>query len=285
MYRFDLHSHSSCSDGTLTPTELVKRAIGLNLAALALTDHDSLNGISEGFTATELSLNSEKKFNFISGVEISTIWNGLEIHMVGLNFSRHPLLDELLQQQAQKRIDRAKQIAHKLEVYGFQNVLAGTQKYAKGDITRAHFAQFLVEDCGVTSIDKAFKKFLSKGKKAYVTPNWVSLAEAVLVINSIGGISVLAHPLEYDLGYQKLDGLISYFKQVGGDAIEVARSNLSTKQQQKLRDFSHKYDLLQSVGSDFHRPSSWHNLGKNLNIIELDKPITNHPNWDLNKLW
>lgn len=259
--RYDLHSHTIASDGELTPTELVYRAVANHVDVLAITDHDSISGLNE---ARKTLIENNLPLQLINGVELSTAWNNQDVHIVGLNVDiTNVMLLDLLDIQKEYRIERAKEISYKLAQFGIINAYEHAQIYAKGDsVSRAHFARYLTDAKIVKNISSAFKRYLSKGKKAYVAPRWCSIKTAVNVIHSSGGQAVLAHPMRYNLTWIKLKMLLDEFKQSKGDAIEISQSRQTNNEQHQLEKYAIEYDLLGSRGSDFHGSESYLDLGQ-----------------------
>ncbi|MCK3657193.1 phosphatase [Pasteurellaceae bacterium Pebbles2] len=269
MKIYDLHSHSTASDGVLTPTQLIERAAEKNVNVLALTDHDSISGLSEAKSAAE-----KHQIQLINGVEISTMWENRGIHIVGLNFDEtSPKLTALLAQQAELRHQRAKEIGEKLAALGIENAFDGAKALASGEVTRAHYARYLVQIGKVSNDGQAFKRYLSAGKPAYVKSDWVSIPQAIDVIHQAGGLAVLAHPLRYTMTNRWIKRLIGEFKQWGGDGLEIAGCGQTPDQRQLLARWATEYQLLGSLGSDFHFPCAWIELGKSLHITENITPI------------
>ena len=266
---YDLHCHSTASDGILTPMELVQRAFEQGVNVLALTDHDSISGISEARMHTE-----KYGMTLINGVEISTEWENRGIHIVGLDFDQTSVeMTALLTQQAQTRYRRAVEIGEKLEKIGVPNAFEGAKRLANGEVTRAHYARYLVQIGKVSNENQAFKKYLSQGKSCYVKSAWVDIPTAIQVIHQAGGLAVLAHPLRYTMTNRWLKRLIAEFKAWGGDAMEVAGAGQTADQRHLLARWAKEYDLLGSVGSDFHFPCGWVELGKSLWLPENVNPI------------
>lgn len=274
----DLHSHTTASDGLLTPSDLVKRAVDNQIAILAITDHDTVKGLPE---AQKTIANENLPIKLACGVEISTSWKNNEIHIVGLNIDvTHPELTTLLSSQEQGRIDRALAISHKLAKVSIENAYQQAQQFAKGDIvSRAHFARFLVANGYVKDVKRAFKTYLGKGGYAYVPATWCSISDAVNAIHAARGQAVLAHPSRYDLTLTKLKLLISEFKSSGGDAIEVSQSRQTQDDLQKLAKLANEFELLASQGSDFHGVDTYLDLGKTTPLPGSVTPIWH--NWKL----
>ena len=272
----DLHSHTTASDGILTPSELVKRAADNQINMLAITDHDTIKGLLDA-KATIARDNLPVKL--IYGVEVSTMWKNNEIHIVGLNIDiQNSHLLELLTAQEQSRIDRAISISEKLAKVSIGNAYEQAQQFSKGDIvSRAHFARFLVANNYVKDIKRAFKKYLGKSGYAYVPAKWCSIADAVNAIHAAGGQAVLAHPTRYDLTLTKLKLLISEFKSYGGDGIEVSQSRQTQDDLQRLAKLANEFKLLASQGSDFHDLLNYLDLGKTTPLPGSVTPIWH--NW------
>ncbi|MWP62734.1 RNase RNM [Gilliamella sp. Pas-s25] len=272
----DLHSHTTASDGVLTPSDLVKRAVDNQIDILAITDHDTVKGLPE---AQQTIANENLPVKLVYGVEISTAWKNNEIHIVGLNIDiEHPQLLTLLSAQEQGRINRALAISQKLAKVSIENAYQQAQQFAKGDIvSRAHFARFLVANGYVKDIKRAFKKYLGKGGYAYVPATWCSIADAVNAIHMAGGQAVLAHPSRYDLTLTKLKLLLSEFKNCGGDAIEVSQSRQTQDDLHRLAKLANEFDMLASQGSDFHDLVNYLDLGKTMPLPGSVTPIWH--NW------
>jgi 3',5'-nucleoside bisphosphate phosphatase len=268
----DLHSHTTASDGILTPSELIKRAADNQISMLAITDHDTIKGLPEAKATIE---RDNLPVKLIYGVEVSTIWKNNEIHIVGLNVDiDNPQLLELLLTQEQGRIDRAISISEKLAKVSINDAYQQAQQFSKGDIvSRAHFARFLVANGYVKDVKRAFKKYLGKGGYAYVPAKCCSIADAINAIHNAGGQAVLAHPSRYDLTLTKLKLLISEFKSCGGDAMEVSQSRQTQDDLQRLAKLANEFDLLASQGSDFHDLVNYLDLGKTTPLPGSVTPI------------
>lgn len=257
---YDLHSHSSCSDGDLTPAELVQRAAACGVDVLALTDHDDVAGLAEAQAQARLS-----GLILINGVEVSVSWQNKLVHIVGLGIdAENTGLQRGLQKLRETRQWRAVEIAARLEQGGFTDVLAKVQRYACGTIiSRSHFARFLV-DCGAArDIKRAFKRYLSPGRPGYVNCQWAGLDEAVSWINEAGGQAVIAHPARYQFSQLGMRRLLEAFKLAGGCGLEVISSCHNPAEIRRMAELACNYDLLASQGSDFHSPdAAWAELGK-----------------------
>ncbi len=270
--KIDLHSHTNCSDGELTPQELVFRADNLQVNVLAITDHDTIAGLD---LAHQTIADKNLKLKLINGVEISTSWHGQEVHIVGLNVDRHcQVLKDRLQQQLDTRQDRARRIAEKLTQLGIEGTFEEAQKLAKGQcISRVHFAKILLSRNLVNDFEQAFKKYLARKAKAYVSPGWITIEDAVTWIKDAGGQAVLAHPTRYKLSNKWVRKLITEFEICGGEAIEIGLTRQSENERQQLAKYAIDAKLKASQGSDFHRISRFSELGRNLTMPETVTPI------------
>lgn len=275
---YDLHSHTLCSDGSLSPEELITRAEIKQVDVLAITDHDTLDGL---VTAKRFIESQQSKLKLVNGVEISTKWHGFEIHIVGLCIDiNDPILIDCLVTQIKHRELRAQSMSDKLAKMGIEGVLEDAKKLAGGKaVSRTHFAKVLLNRGLVGHFDAAFKKYLGKGKRAYVSPHWMDIESAVKIIKAAGGIAVLAHPIRYDMSNKWLAKLVDEFASYQGDALEVGLNQVSPNQRTHVSGLAAKHQLYSSQGSDFHGPGRWTELGRNLKLTDSCKPIWHHPKW------
>jgi predicted metal-dependent phosphoesterase TrpH len=266
--RFDLHCHTTASDGGLSPTEIVMRAENMQVDVLAITDHDTTAGIAEAQACA-------KHLQIITGTEISTAWHAFDIHIVGLNLDiAHQGLQEQLLEQRDKREVRAKEMSRRLAKAGIDNVYADAKQIAgSAPITRSHFAKVLVERGIAANFNKVFDKYLSRGNTGYVPNNWMSMGDAIDIIHQAGGVAVLAHPTHYDLSNKWVRKLLAEFAELGGDGVEVAMPQMSKDQLQWIAELAEQNGLAASQGSDFHHPSPWRELGRGLQLPEKCQAI------------
>lgn len=272
--KYDLHCHSNVSDGVLSPTELVLRAHGQGVTALALTDHDTTAGLVEAKQAA-----AQAGVRLIAGIELSASWKDKAFHIVGLGIDPDypPLHDATCNLQV-IRLERAEQIAAKLEKKRILGALDAVTK-AAGDsmITRTHFANFLVSQNHVSSQQDAFDRYLAKGKPAYVATAWAELDLAVNWITQSGGVAVLAHPLRYKLTPKWMHRLLAAFKQAGGQGIEVVTGRCNPDEIKLAANYANSFGLAGSVGSDFHSPANpWVELGRLAPLPDNISPV-----WEL----
>lgn len=271
---YDLHCHSTFSDGTLTPSELVNRAHAQGVTALSLTDHDTTASYEEAQAAAKAN-----DINLVAGIELSVSWQDKTFHIVGLNIDPYyPPLLKASRHLQHIRLERAKIIADKLDKKRIPGALEYVIK-AAGDsmITRTHFADFLVSQYHVASQQEAFDRYLAKGKSAFVATVWADMELAVSWITQSGGIAVLAHPLRYNLPDKWLKRFLSAFIEAGGQGIEVITARCSPDEIKLAASYANIFGLAGSVGSDFHSPGNqWVELGR---LAPLPDKIT--PVWEL----
>lgn len=219
---YDLHSHTTASDGSLSPAALVIRAAQMRVGVLAITDHDTTAGLAEAVATIK---QQQLPIRLISGVEISTLWENHEIHIVGLGMDiQHPSICQLLSQQSEHRYSRAQEISARLAKARIPDAWEGANRLAEGgQVTRGHFARYLVELGLASNVGQVFKKYLAKGKTGYVPAQWCTIEQAIDAIKQSGGQAVLAHPGRYDLTAKWLKRLLAHFAEHGGDAMEVAQ--------------------------------------------------------------
>ena len=243
MKLIDLHIHSTASDGSLTPTEVVNAAEDLGLAAIALTDHDTVDGIDEAICAA-----SGLNLTVVPGIELSCI------HMLGLYIDhKNEELLHFLKEATRKRRERNEKILAAFQKDGFRITMEDlTMENPKTTITRAHFARALLKKGYVSSVDQAFKKYLGPDCPYYRKRETITPEEAIQAIRNAGGFAVLAHPCQYKLGWAKTEELISYLKTLGLGGLECFHSSNNQEESGKLRKLAMKYQLVPTGGSDFH---------------------------------
>jgi len=271
---YDLHCHSTASDGSLTPTEVIERAQLQGVTTLALTDHDTINGQEEAAKAAVSS-----NISFIPGIEISATWENKCFHILGLNIDpNNEVLISGIKDLQTLRTERAKKIAYKLEKKRIPNAYEAVMDMAKGGmVTRAHFANFLLANNYVATQQQAFDRYLGKGKAAFVSTVWADLSEAVDWISQAGGIPVVAHPLRYKLTASWMRRFLCAFKEAGGLGIEVVTGRSSAEEIRRSLFFANQYQLAASAGSDFHTPTNqWVELGRLVPLPDNIQPV-----WEL----
>jgi predicted metal-dependent phosphoesterase TrpH len=254
----DLHSHSTVSDGLLTPREVVKRAAEHGVELYSLTDHDEVSGLAEADSAAR-----DVGMPFVHGVEVSVTWASTTIHVVGLGIDPDDRSLQLaLARVRSGRTERAQQMAEGLAAAGIDDAYEGALRFVRNPelISRTHFARHLVESGYCRDVREVFKRYLVDGKPGYVPHEWAHLDEAVKWIASAGGVAVLAHPGRYRIGELKLHELVKEFKEAGGTALEVVTSNHTPDQMRKFARMADEMELEASRGSDFHGPGEAENV-------------------------
>lgn len=258
--RFDFHTHTLHSDGTLAPAELMARAHASGVEAIAVTDHDVTDGLDEaGAQARALGM------RLVPGVEISVTWRAQTLHVVGLGIDpAHAPLQQGLARLREFRRWRAKEIDRRLARKNIVGAYGHVTGLARGSVlSRTHFAHFLVAHGYARTPAEAFRHYLVRGRPGYVPGEWTDLPQAVGWIRAAGGIAVIAHPGRYGLTHAKLRRLIHEFKDSGGRSIEVISGNQRDVEHDRFARIATEHGLLASAGSDYHGPDNpWVDLGK-----------------------
>ena len=252
----DLHTHTTASDGVLTPTQLIEQAAANNITTVAITDHDTVNGIAEGFEAA-----AKFGITLIPGIEISTKAGSFadEIHLVGLFINpQNPELQQKLELLHNYRETRNKKIIEKLKSIGIEipeELLFNMSSRQKTIATlgKPDFAKALYKIGAVKHEAEAFGKFLNdKNGLAGVPKERISLEEAISLIHKADGLAILAHPFHITKNYTELYALVEKYAQLGLDGMEVYYNNYNRKQIKNLKKLAEHFGLLKSGGSDFH---------------------------------
>lgn len=257
---YDLHTHSTASDGSVEPAQLVAKANALGVHHLALTDHDTVNGLAEARTAA-----ANLDINLIDGIELSAKWDRTTVHIVGLNIDPDcPAMQQVTTSLAELREERAMRIGEKLAKAGIEQAYENAKRIAgPGTVTRQHFSQFLVASGHAKNQADVFKRYMVRNKPGYVAVDWPSLEETIASIHHAGGVAVIAHPLRYRMTASKLRRLLAAFKDNAGDAIEVVTGHNDRAEVERAAGYARKYELAASTGSDFHNQQTpWSQLGK-----------------------
>lgn len=273
--KVDLHCHSTASDGVLAPADVVERAHARGVGLLALTDHDTLDGLDDARVAAE-----RLGMRFINGVELSCLWGGATIHVLGYGFDlQAPALRAALEEMRLARWTRAAEIAQRLEAKGMPGALEGAlaiqreQGDGQNAPGRPHFAEFLLRAGHVRDRAEAFRKWLGAGKLGDVKQHWPSLEQTVATLRAAGAWVSLAHPRQYDFTRSKRRRLIVDFIAAGGQALEVVNGLQPAEQVGSLAILAREFGLLASVGSDFHAPAQWAELGLYRSLPEDLSPL------------
>lgn len=249
MGYIDLHVHSTASDGTLTPSQVIQLACHQGLTAVALTDHDTTAGIDEAKKEAE-----KTGIQFVPGIELSCVFHEKEIHILGLFIHKE---DTQFSKEMEKllaiRNQRNEEMIRRFQADGFLFTWEDLQKGNPNTvITRAHFARILVEKGYASSLDQAFKQYLQYGGKYCMRKEKITPEQAMKVLTDNHAFPSLAHIMQYKLSWEENKQLISYLKSLGLEGLEVYHSSHNKNQIFKLQQIAKEYQLLPTGGSDFH---------------------------------
>jgi len=267
----DLHTHSLCSDGSLSPAELVQRATAAGVDVMALTDHDTIAGLEEAQAAAGRS-----GVQLVPGVEISALWRSQAIHVLGLWIDpASARLQKMLDSQADRRRQRMRRICAALSKLGLPGcaLLAAVEAHP-GLPTRSHLAAALVAGGHVSRTDDAFRRYLGAGRTAHVAADWPPLAQVVACIVEAGGVASLAHPVRYAMSSGARRQLLADFVAAGGGALEVVTGGNGAQHSEACAMLAVKFGLKGSIGSDFHSPQlTWNPLGRLAKLPDCVVPV------------
>lgn len=247
--RIDLHTHSTESDGTMTPQELMEHAKGIGLSAIALTDHDTIRGLAKARPIAE-SLGLE----LVPGVELSTDYQGKEVHILGyyIDEEKKEFLDRL-KDFVDGRDRRNEKMIARLRQEGFNITMQGLyDEYPDTVVTRAHFARYLVEHGFVKDRETVFAKYLGDNCRCYVPREKITPFEAIKLIQLGGGLAFFAHPVLCHMNQQRLRTFLVELKSAGLTGMEAIYSMNTPGDEANMRKLAQEYDLLISGGSDYH---------------------------------
>ncbi|MBI1885117.1 MAG: PHP domain-containing protein [Chloroflexi bacterium] len=263
--RADLHTHSTYSDGVLTPKQLIDLAHRRGVRIMALTDHDITDGLPEAFAAA----GAYPDFTLIPGIEMSTDVPGNEVHVLGHFIDwRGDAFQEELARLRESRLDRGLGMVRKLQQMGINVTWERVKEIAgEGAVGRPHIAQALLEAGHVASVNEAFDRYLSRNGPAYVEREKMTSTEVVELLRSVGGLPTLAHPRDLD----NLEALLASLKQAGLIGMEVYYQDYAPEEVERLRQLALKFDLLPLGGSDYH------GLGGPQQREPGDIPLPNEP--------
>ncbi len=274
----DLHCHSTASDGALAPAALVERAHARGIELLALTDHDTVEGLDAARAEAE-----RLGMRLVNGIELSCVWGGATVHILGYAFQQDAVaLQAAIAALHAGRWERAQLIASRLEAKGMPGALDGARAIQQelGDSgnapARPHFADFLVRAGHVRDRAEAFRKWLGSGKLGDVKQHWPTLDQTVTTLKAAGAWISLAHPWQYDFTRSKRRRLVSEFAAAGGHALEVVNGMQPLEQVGGLSILVREFGLMASIGSDFHAPGDWSELGLYRALPEDLQPLWRH---------
>jgi 3',5'-nucleoside bisphosphate phosphatase len=259
MRTLDLHAHTTASDGDLSPTQLIWWAKAVGLTVLAVTDHDTTEGIAEAYVAGH-----KYGVEVISGIELSAdidVPRG-QCHLLGYFIDpENPTLNARLREVREARNTRNARIAAKIQTHGWNVTLEEVEAQAGGDVVaRPHFARVLVNKGYVADMGEAFEKHLGKGGTFYVERERLSQQEAIELIHTAGGVCILAHPNNLNCDAEETEARIRHLQTLGLDGIEARYNKHTPEDTARYLALAGKYGLLTSGGSDFHGQSVKENV-------------------------
>lgn len=249
MRAIDLHAHTNYSDGSDPPSEVVRLAASRGAIALAITDHDTVDGLEEARRAAELC-----GIELINGIEISADYSPGTMHILGYFIDdRSPTLRLELMRLRQSRERRNPEIARRLRELGFDISYEEVVELAGNQVVgRPHFARLMVEKGYARSIKEAFDRFLKKGAAAYVEKERLRPAQAIELIRGAGGVAVLAHPYQLGLSFEEAERLMAELARAGLDGVEALYSRHSPEERSAYAEMASRLGLLVTGGSDYH---------------------------------
>ncbi|MFD1384209.1 PHP domain-containing protein [Rhodanobacter aciditrophus] len=268
----DLHTHSTASDGKLSPTELVTLAHEQGVSMLALTDHDTIKGLEEAHQCAH-----GLGMTLINGCELSVAWNKIPLHMVALGFEPdNQALKKWTQRNQTVRLERGRQIADLLVKKGLPDLYdKAVEEAGESQLGRPHFAKVMIREGIVKDMNKAFDHYLGNKKIGQIRDVWPQLEEIMPELAATDCELVLAHPKRYPVTVTKLKGVLADFKRYGGTAIEVASGHERPDHVRFLERLTREFEFEASAGSDYHGPfGPWTNVGRYTQVHEQEvRPI------------
>ena len=267
----DLHCHTTCSDGTLSPEALLQLAADNGVTLLSITDHDTVQ-------AYEVLRHTPRPegLTLVPGIEFSTSFANRGIHVLGLDIDPfHRIITEAVAIQSQTRFERAEKIGAKLKKIGIEGAFEGAMALAsEASIGRPHFAQFLIQNEFCKTTEEAFNKYLGDNRPGFVKQEWASLETVIHWITTAGGKAVIAHPDKYKMTRSKLVRMVQHFKSLGGHGMEILCARQAPHITQKLSQIAQANEVEASMGSDFHSPSQvWLRLGMHQDLPKGCQPV------------
>ncbi len=265
MLRADLHIHTTASDGKLSPTEVIAQAVERRLDVIAITDHDTIAGVDEARTVAR-----NEQLLVIQGVEISTLFEGRECHLLAYAFEDTGIMQKLLGKQKTRRVERAKSIILNLNKLGFDisydDVLG---EAGRASIGRPHIARVMVRKGYAADHQEVFFRYLGNRSSAYHQIDYPDIATAIDLVHQAGGYTVLAHPGN---SYNFIE--LKMLKEFGLDGIECYHPSHNAANQRRYLEYCRNYDLMITGGSDFHGTvSDFYQLGVIHCTLEIDSPL------------
>lgn len=245
----DLHTHSTASDGNLSPQDLVLKAREKGITVLALTDHDTTAGLDEAASAA-----LTQGITLVPGIELNISWPTGEFHLLGLGLTHiHPSLQAITTELKNQRTSRNSNIILKLQQAGFNiSVEAIKKEFPQSTLGRPHIASYLVKTGSCKTIQEAFDKYLGKGRPYYIHRAGADLQQAITAIKASGGVSVLAHPLSLYVSWGKIESVLGGLRESGVEGIEAYHPGARRPEGIRLEEMGRKLGFFITGGSDFH---------------------------------
>ena len=268
---YDLHTHTTASDGQLSPEALVIKAKASGIDVLAVTDHDTTAGITQAVDEA-----NRQNIKLLAGIELSVSWTDKNFHIVGLNIDPDSsALKKSLKTTRSLREQRAIEIGKSLDKHGVSNAYHEARELAGiHTITRSHFARVLIEQGFAKDSREVFKKYLVHNKPGYVKTDWIAMETGIKLINGSGGLAILAHPMRYNITASWLRKFLVAFKESGGNGIEVVTGSSNTDEIRTVASYARRFELTGSAGSDFHGfDNTWIKLGHLAPMPESVTPV------------
>lgn len=248
----DLHVHTTASDGQYTPTQIVEKAVSKNIKALAITDHDTVDGLEEGKIAAK-----QNNLIFVPGIELNITYTKGEFHLLGLGIKQvSPSLKEVIENLINNRRKRNEEMVNRMQADGVQITLDELEsRFPDTVIGRPHIAEILVEKKVVKNRQQAFNQYLANGRKWYVQRVGTNLDEAIVAIKDSGAVPILAHPMSLYQSWGKLPDLIKNYKERGVMGLEAFHPGARVSECYRLEELAHSLNMIVTGGSDFHGES------------------------------
>jgi 3',5'-nucleoside bisphosphate phosphatase len=268
---YDLHTHTTASDGELSPEALVIEAKSSGIDVLAVTDHDTTSGINAAVDEA-----SKQNIKLIPGIELSVSWMDKNFHIIGLGIDPdNTALQKSLVNTKKLREKRAVEIGRKLDKIGTSNAYFQAMELAGNHtVTRSHFARVLINQNFAKDSKEVFKKYLVHNKPGFVKTDWVEMDMGIKLIQNSGGKAILAHPMRYNITASWLRKFLAAFKESGGSGIEVVTGSSNADEIRTTASYAKRFELMGSTGSDFHGfDNTWVKLGQLAAMPESVTPI------------
>jgi len=268
---YDLHTHTTASDGEFSPKVLVIKAKSSGIDVLAITDHDTTEGIAEAENEA-----CKQNIKMLPGIELSVSWMDKNFHIVGLGIDPdNRKLQASLEETEELREQRAVEIGKKLKKIGVTKAYFEAKTLAGvNTLTRSHFARVLINQGFATDSREVFKKYLVHNKPGFVKTSWVEMESGIKLIKDSGGEAILAHPLRYNITASWLRRFLTAFKESGGIGIEVVTGSSNADEITTAAAYARRFELSGSAGSDFHGyDNTWVKLGQLAAMPESVTPV------------